>query len=82
MPQSSDERRAKMGEYFGDEVSDAGPTAFLIEQGYVLRRDWYWNAPDRIRTADDISEKENECLCFMIEEWDFGFVLIGDERKK
>lgn len=67
MPQATDQLRGAMFRRFGDHIGEAGPIAFLEERGYTLRRDFFWDAPDREPTVD-----ENECILFLIQEWDFG----------
>lgn len=75
MPQTSDERRAKMQEYFGDPISDGPPTAFLCGQGYKYSSGW-WSKP----TIDhQPTEKELECLHFLLEEWDHAWDFVADE---
>lgn len=72
MPQASDELRAKMQEYFNDPVDDQGPMAFLKSQGYTLRRDYHWDAPEHVKDYGDMTEKEFHCLLFLVHEWDMG----------
>lgn len=71
MPQSSDELRQKMMDYFGSAVDDQPPAEYLRQQGFVQNPDWSWTAPDRIASGDQpISEQERDCVVFLIEEWD------------
>ena len=69
MPSAPAELRDKMGQYFGDRISKAGPIAFLEQQGYTLRPDWIWSKPS---PTHEVSQKEHECMCFLVCEWDFG----------
>lgn len=69
MPQAPDELRDRMGQYFGDRISEAGPIAFLEQQGYTLRPDWIWRKPN---PSHKVTEKELECMAFLVTEWDFG----------
>lgn len=70
MPQATDELRAKMNEFFGNPVSDAGPWRFLAGNGFKESAGWiikpgtYW---------DELSEKEKLCLEFLGDEWDYAF---------
>lgn len=68
MPQASDEDRAQMKKWFGDEVSDQGPMAFLASHGFKLGRDWQWTLPVPHHT---VSCFEWECIKFLVYEWDF-----------
>lgn len=69
MPQASDDLRALMEQWFGDPVSDEGPTNFLQSRGYVLERDWIWKLPTPSHT---IRNEEYKCMAFLIDEWDYG----------
>lgn len=70
MPESSDELRDLMGLLFnGERIGDGPPTQFLESRGYKLRGDWLWEMPS---TDHCITEKEELCIRFLIEEWDFG----------
>lgn len=71
MPQSSDEMRALMHKWFGNEIDEAGPIKFLVSHGYVLCHDYHWELPV---PAHRISREEWACIKFLIEEWDFGSV--------
>jgi hypothetical protein len=72
MPQASEELRDLMGYLFdGERIDDTGPTNFLIERGYKLGNDWLWDLPN---PNHSITEKEELCIRFLIEEWDFGSV--------
>lgn len=75
MPQATDELRAKMKDYFGDEIDDGGPSMYLTEQGFKLEKGFYWTAPDRLKKWDEMSEKEVDCVCFLCDEWDYGPVI-------
>lgn len=70
MPQTSDEIRNKMKEYFGDPVDDKGPMAYLEVQGFKLSRGGIYTKPN---SEHKLTEKEWECLTFMCEEWDYGY---------
>lgn len=69
MPQASDERRETMNRFFGDPIDDSRPIAFLESHGFELLKGWTWKKPT---PSHNVSADEFECLCFLIEEWDFG----------
>lgn len=71
MPQASPELRDKMKEYFGDPIDDAGPAKFLASQGFVNGPDWLWRHPEKLKWRD-LTQKEKDCVIFLIEEWDEG----------
>lgn len=81
MPQSSDEMRGLMFDWFGEAISETGPINFLESHGYTLRQDWQWEPPTYAHT---IRYEEAVCLQFLIEEWDFGYVVnhVSDKRRK
>ena len=68
MPQASDAQRARMIERFGS-VGDAGPIDFLEGRGYELTGAWEWIAPRPDFTVDEV-----ECIEFLVDEWDYGYV--------
>jgi hypothetical protein len=69
MPRASAQQRALMEKWFGDPKSDRGPIEFLESRGYVLRPDWQWDPPVPAHT---VNHEEEECICFLVDEWDFG----------
>lgn len=74
MPQSSDDMHELMNYYFGDPIEDSGPIKFLEERGYKLTLKWTWQSPKRDQ-AHWITLKEELCIRFLQEEWDFGGVV-------
>jgi hypothetical protein len=69
MPQATHAQRALMGKWFGDEVDDGGPHAFLLSRGYT-------EAGGCIRPptpSHQISREECECIAFLINEWDYAY---------
>lgn len=73
MPQSSSEMYDLMKVICDSKtgVGDAPPIMFLIRRGYTLQKDYRWLPP----TPDHyITIKEELCIRFLIEEWDFGGV--------
>lgn len=72
MPQTTDELRALMGRWFGDEIDDGKPTDFLIAHGYTCDKGmWYPPVP-----AHNPSREEFACLRFLHEEWDHDYQLL------
>lgn len=72
MPTATDELRDKMGEMFGDRISDSGPTKYLENAGYILTPDWLWKPKEGVTSLEDMTQDEFNCLLFLIQEWDFG----------
>lgn len=72
MPSASDELRDVMFSMFGDRIDESGPMNYLKEAGYVLNSNWYWTPPSRIKSYEDMTNEEFNCLMFLIQEWDFG----------
>jgi len=69
MPTASDELREKMKGYFGDAISDYWPERFLKKMGWTETK-WVWTEP---AGASEISEKEWDCIKFLIDEWDHDY---------
>ena len=78
MPQASDELRQRMNLRFGDPISDCGPIKYLEDAGYKLTRHWTWTPKPGITNLAQTTEDEFECLLFLMSEWDFGLLEIGD----
>jgi len=74
VPQTTDELRALMGEWFGDEISDAGPTDFLLARGWAECGVGYWHPPV---SHHNVSREELACLRFLVEEWDHDYVVAS-----
>lgn len=69
MPQASNELREKMGQYFGDEIDDSGPSEHLLKDAKFKEFRWEYYRP----TKDYVlTEKDRDCLQFLIDEWDHG----------
>lgn len=75
MPQARPELRLRMGELFGDPISDVGPTQFLLLQGFALTPGYTWMPPIDRPKWDQLTDDEQDCVRFLIEEWDFGGVI-------
>ena len=71
MPQASEELRAKMNEYFGDPVNDAGPHQFLLDSRHWLINEKWEFITDKYSAVTDIPQKEWDCIVFLVHEWDY-----------
>lgn len=72
MPQASDDLRDLMGLMFdGERIADGPPTEFLQSRGYKPRPDWTWDLPS---PDHYVTEKEELCLRFLCDEWDWGWI--------
>lgn len=69
MPTASDELRDLMSKWFGDSIDMVGPYNFLRRHGYTEEGGLFLKPTP----AHTVSEFEWMCLCFLMEEWDFGF---------
>lgn len=74
MTQATDEDRALMGKWFGDEIDDAGPTRFLDARG--------WTFPGGMCTPPvssyHPSQYELACVGFLCDEWDYAYEGMPD----
>lgn len=68
MPQATTKLRSLMYEWFGDDVSDTGPIAFLRSHGFSFDRTWAWHLPVHHHT---VSCYEAACISFLMQEWDW-----------
>jgi hypothetical protein len=70
MPQASDAQRELMAKWFGgDGIDDGPPYAFLMSRGWTDKAGMLVK-PTR---SYSISQYEWECICFLCDEWDYGF---------
>lgn len=79
MPTASNEQHAKMRLWFGEPEHDCigtdhAPLEFLKSHGWVLTHDWLWVPPTPAYAA---SCYEIECIIFLVDEWDFGWIKDG-----
>lgn len=78
MPQASDSARDEMARWFPKSlapgISEDGPYEFLKARGWVLNKQWLWEPPARHHQANYY---EYRCICFLIEEWDYGGIAYG-----
>jgi len=71
MPSSSDEERQWAESKFG--TIDSEPiTVWLEGRGFVLTPDWEFFLPGRHPQGEEV-----RALWFLVEEWDFGFMVPG-----
>lgn len=87
MPSATEELRNKMGEYFGKSkvgpyIDDSGPMKYLEEAGYELTEDWQWKPKPGVKEYNDMTQKEYDCLLFLVQEWDFGGMVRVTEVTK
>lgn len=68
MPQASKAQRDLMEKWFGNRVSDEGPTAFLVSRGYT---EMETGKPKLPVPAHSVSREEFACICFLVDEWDW-----------
>lgn len=73
MPQASDELRSRIQARFGS-IDIHGPEQFLRNAGYTLTNDWLWKAKPGVVSWNDMSDDEWECMLFLVDEWDYGFL--------
>lgn len=71
MPSGSPTRHTRWGD-------DSNAVAYLQRQGYVLNRNWLWEPPPRIKSWSDVAVLEEDAVIYLIEEWDYGGVLISE----
>jgi hypothetical protein len=68
-----------MEKRFGDPIGDRGPIEYLEKAGYILTEDWRWIPRLGVKTLEDMTQEEYECLLFLVQEWDFGS-LVTDSK--
>lgn len=73
MPQTTNELRALMLKWFGDEIDDGPPAEFLLSRGFIEERG-LWQPPVPYH---NVSREELACLRFLVEEWDHDFRIAG-----
>jgi hypothetical protein len=74
MPQATNELRALMGRWFGDEIDDRGPTEFLLSHGFEETKAGLWRPPVPYH---NVSREELACLRFLVEEWDHDYAMAS-----
>lgn len=78
MPSTSQARHDRIVSIFGTDLDlDDRCQEYLSQRGFYLTRTWDWIPPPRINKLGDLTDEEFECVMYLIEEWDFGGVLIG-----
>lgn len=77
MPQSSDELRKLMGQWFGDEISDEGPYKYLMSKGWIEEAGMFYSpTPSYFGPVEDYI-----VLKFMMEEWDYSWESTSPNRE-
>jgi len=66
MPQTTPERAARWP------GMDQEAMQYLVQRGFECTGDFYWMPPT---PEHKLTEKENDAVLYLIEEWDFGGVL-------
>lgn len=79
MPSASDELCILMNARFGS-LDDAGPIKFLEDAGYKLTRKHEWIPKIGVKSLDDMSQDEFDCLLFLCHEWDMDGLVAPDEQ--
>jgi len=67
MPQASEDLRREWGDGTN---TDQKAVKFLEARGYKLGRDWRWESPHKP------SEEEIRAICYLIDEWDYGGIVL------
>lgn len=77
MPQASDELRAKMKEWFGDEVDDRGPYKYLMSKGWTEEAGvFHPPTPSYYGPVEDYI-----VLSFMMHEWDYAWESTSPAKR-
>ena len=72
MPQASDEVRALMASYFGDDGIDLYPPLECLKSlGWTDGAGWLCYPEGKLRS--EVTKKEWDCVDFLCDEWDFAF---------
>ena len=78
MPQATEELRNLMKKRFGDPISEQGPIKYLRDAGYKLTEHWEWEPKLGVSDLEGMSRDEFECLLFLVQEWDFGGLVLPE----
>ena len=77
MPQADPDLVRKLEEYFGEDCHgqlDFRAQEYLRDQGYKEDR-FRWHPKPGVKTVDDMTQKEYDCLWYLITEWDWGGLI-------
>lgn len=66
MPSTTPERRQRWPGH------DSQAICYLQGHGFTLTPQWYWIQPTK---GHKLTEKEQDAIIYLIEEWDFGGLL-------
>lgn len=72
MPEASPELRAAWPGGDGEAIK------YLQDRGYRLDRRWSWVPPHAGHVP---TERERSAVRYLIDEWDFGGIITGPDRK-
>lgn len=73
MPQASESQRALMNRWFGSD-DPLGPIILLLSHGYTQKEGRLYKPTP----SHTVSRDEWQCLRFLVDEWDFGFIPRGE----
>lgn len=82
MPQTSEELRGKMKYLFGNSIDERGPTDFLLAAGYILTKKYTWLPKAGVNSYDDMTQKEYDCMKFLIDEWDYAGLELPETSEQ
>jgi len=74
MPSSTPERQSRWP------GGDNEACSFLEQEGFKLTAGWCWTHPSK--ELDDLTEREEDAIIYMIEEWDYGGFISASEGGK
>jgi hypothetical protein len=70
MPSASNNQRALMQKWFGNEIDDGNPMRFLQSHGWTEKSGMLIKPTP----SHTVSAYELECCLFLRDEWDYGFM--------
>lgn len=81
LPQASERLRAKMRDMFETlyghyDLDELSPISYLKDQGYELTSEFTWRK-DGVEELWEMQPDELACLCFLVEEFDYGGLHEG-----
>jgi hypothetical protein len=71
MPSAPDDLRDLMEKWFGDSIDMEGPLHFLRSHGFTEMANGMLRPPT---PAHNCSVDEWNCIGFLVQEWDFGYL--------
>lgn len=81
MPSCTSEIQTQIENLFPDEERfyDDAAEFYLESHGFILNRDFSFQAPKKYKKWEDLSSDEQTCIIYLDDEWGFGGVLFGLE---